>query len=112
MIDLGPGTLYISNTDGSYSTLGTVSETEITIEEDDIPEIIPYASLKAMESSFEMVTRVSKELILALTGVTNAVIKCCPNRRVVYLALHSRKKRTRKKNFHRAIKILEELNDL
>jgi hypothetical protein len=109
MIDLGPGTLYISTADGSYSSLGTVNEAENTIEEDDISEVVPYASLKAMESSFEMVAKVSKELILALTGVTDAVIKCCPNRRVVHLAIYSRKRRTRKKNFHRAIKILEEL---
>ena len=30
-------------------------------------------------------------------------------RRVVHLALHAKKTRTRKKNFHRAIKILEEI---
>ena len=61
------------------------------------------------EASFELVARVSKEVILAIIGVTDAIIKCCPNRRVVHLALYSRKKRTRKKNFHRAIKILEDL---
>ena len=39
----------------------------------------------------------------------DVVVKCCPNRKVAYLAIHSKKRRTRKKNVHRAIKILEEL---
>lgn len=48
---------------------------------------------------------------MTLTGLRDVVIKCCPNKRVVHLALHAKKPRTRKKNFHRAIKILEEIND-
>lgn len=31
----------------------------------------------------------------------------CPNRRVVHLAKHSKKARTRKKNLHRAMRIME-----
>lgn len=31
----------------------------------------------------------------------------CPNRKVVHLAKHARKARTRKKNLHRAIRIIE-----
>lgn len=109
MVELGSGTLYILNPDETTSLLGNVHEAEISIEEDSTPEVINYSSLKSLEASFELVTRVSKEIILAITGVTDAVIKCCPNRKVVHLALTARKKKTRKKNFHRAIKILEEM---
>ena len=113
MIELASGTLYILNPDETTSVLGEINEAELTIEEDGTPEEIKYSSLQSLETSFELVARVSKEIILAITGVTDAVIKCCPNRKVVHLALTARKKRTRKKNFHRAIKILEEMaNDL
>lgn len=40
-----------------------------------------------------------------------AVSESCPNKRVSYLAAHARKKRTRKKNFNRAIRILQR-NDI
>lgn len=40
-----------------------------------------------------------------------AVREFCPNKRVSYLAAHARKKRTRKKNFNRAIRILQR-NDI
>lgn len=43
--------------------------------------------------------------------VEEAVINSCPNKRVSYLAVHARKKRTRKKNFNRAIRILQR-NDI
>ena len=36
-----------------------------------------------------------------------AVSESCPNKRVSYLAVHARKKRTRKKNFNRAVRICE-----
>ena len=108
MVNLGAGTLHITGPDGATSLLGNVHESEVTYAED-IPEVISINSLQSLEASFELVTRVSEEIILAITGVTDVIIKCCPNRKVVHLVLYSRKKRTRKKNFHRAIKILEEL---
>lgn len=43
--------------------------------------------------------------------VEDAVMNSCPNKRVSYLAAHARKKRTRKKNFSRAIRILQR-NDI
>ena len=50
-----------------------------------------------------------EEALLYISGARDVVVKCCPNRKVAYLATHSKKRRTRKKNIHRAIKILEEL---
>lgn len=65
-----------------------------------------------IEAAFECVAKISRDILMAITGVSDIVVKCCPNRKVAYLATHSRKKRTRKKNFHRAIKILEKLAEV
>nr|DAU60312.1 MAG TPA: hypothetical protein [Caudoviricetes sp.] len=42
---------------------------------------------------------------VATFNATSIVLNLCPNKRVVHLATHSSKK-TQKKNFHRAIKIM------
>lgn len=55
------------------------------------------------------------EFIDELIGVIFSVNKICkplsvcPNKKVLYLSTHSKKHRTRKKNIHRAIKILQEI---
>lgn len=57
---------------------------------------------------------VSKNFIIAtfyITAFYNNVAKTCPNRRVIHLALHAKKERTRKKNWNRAIKILRRMNN-
>lgn len=103
---LGSGQLYFAEPDGSYSLLGHVTDVECSTEDNDIS--VPVASLSNLEASFTVIAKVSKEAILAITGVRDTIIKYCPNKRVVYLALHAKKARTRKKNLNRAIKILEE----
>lgn len=108
MINLGPGTLYFAKPSGSYVKLGDISEINSCIGREDEPQQV-YINKINLEKSFEFVTRITKEAILTITGMRKIIIKCCPNKRVVYLALNSRKKRTRQKNFHRAIKILENL---
>ena len=65
-----------------------------------------------LEASFEVICRMLEEALLYISGARDIVIKCCPNRKVAYLATHSKKRRTRKKNIHRAIKILEELAEV
>lgn len=106
--ELGSGQLYIINPDGAYSLAGHVTEVECVAEaeDNDISETI--VSISGLEASFTATAKVSKEAILAITGVRDAIIKCCPNKRVVYLALYAKKARTRKKNRNRAIRILEE----
>lgn len=108
MINLDSGTMYISELDGSYTLLGNVSEINCCIERDDEPQQI-YINTCNLNESFEFVTRITKEAILTISGMKKIIIECCPNRRVVYLALHAKKKRIKQKNFHRAIKILERL---
>lgn len=102
---LGSGQLYFTEPDGSYSLLGHVTEVECMTEDNDIS--VPVVSLADLEASFTAIAKVTKDVILAITGVYEAVINCCPDKRVVHLALHAKKPRTRKKNLNRAIKILE-----
>ena len=107
MINFGPGTIYISNPDGTPIVHVDINNCSIECEDE-----INYNSNdinNAIEASFEATCRISEEALLYISGARDIVIKCCPNRKVAYLATHSKKRRTRKKNMHRAIKILEEL---
>ena len=101
MINLGPGTVYISNPDGT--PIG-----RLDVDEDEF-NYISNAISNAIKALFEVACRMFEEALLYISGARDVVIKCCPNRKVAYLATHSKKRRTRKKNIHRAIKILEEL---
>lgn len=85
--------------------MGHVTDVECSTEDNDIS--VPVASLSNLEASFTAIAKVSKDVMLAITGVYEAVINCCPNKRVVHLALHAKKARTRKKNRNRAFRILE-----
>lgn len=108
MINLNSGTLYIQKQDGSYEHFGEVADTEITSSDTyDIPEYVP--SISQSDSTFEFETKISKDLWLKLFGIYDAIVNLCPNKRVVHLALSGRTHKIRKKNLHRAIKILEEM---
>ena len=117
MINFGPGTIYISNPNGT--PIGHVDINECSIEcEDEINYIsndinpVKFQINNAIEASFEVACRMVEEALLYISGARDVVVKCCPNRKVAYLATHSKKRRTRKKNIHRAIKILEELAEV
>ena len=120
MINFGPGTVYVYNQDGTPTrcavyisnpdgtSTGRLDIDEINyISNDNNP--VKFQINNTIEASFEATCRMFEEALLYISGVRDVVIKCCPNRKVVYLATHSKKRRTRKKNIHRAIKILEEL---
>ena len=121
MINFNPGTVYVYNQDGTPTRCavyisnpdGTSTErldiNERSIECEDEINYIANDINNAIEASFEVTCRMLKEALLYISGARDVVIKCCPNRKVAYLATHSKKRRTRKKNIHRAIKILEEL---
>ena len=109
MINLNSGTFYIQKQDGLYEHFGEVADTEITSSDTyNIPEYIQ--SINQPEFTFEFVAKVQKDLWLKLLGIYDAIINLCPNKRVVYLALHGKNNKIRKKNLHRAIKILEKEN--
>ena len=105
--ELGSGQLYFTEPDGSYSLLGHVTEVECVTEAEDNDISVPVVSLADLEATFTALAKVTKDVMLAITGVYEAIINCCPDKRVAHLALHAKKPRTRKKNRNRAIKILE-----
>lgn len=107
MINLGPGTVYISNPD--ETPIRRLDINDCSIECEDEFNYISNDINSTIEASFEVACRIFEEAMFYISGARDIVVKCCPNRKVVYLATHSKKRRTRKKNIHRAIKILEEL---
>lgn len=109
MINFRFGSIYTKNSDGDWAELGPISEFEVeTYTDDPINTIAIADTFNPPSNSFECIAKASKEFILAVTGLRNSILECCPNKRVVHLALNGRTRRIRKKNFNRAIKILEE----
>ena len=109
MINFGPGTVYIYNQDGTAIRFADVNDCSIECECEDEFNYISNVINNTIKTSFEATCRMLEEALLYISGARDVIIKCCPNRKVAYLATHAKKRRTRKKNIHRAIKILEEL---
>ena len=107
MIDFGSGTLYILNEDDEPKKLGEVKEIEVEELADDVSDFV--VPVTGMEATYEAWCKISKDIVLALLGIRDSVLDLCPNKKVAHLARHGRNKKIRKKNFHRAIRILEEL---
>lgn len=57
--------------------------------------------------SIKMATDAYVRFAHAMLGIDLALAEMCPNRRVVHLAKHAKKKRTRKKNYNRMIRECE-----
>ena len=112
MINFGPGAIYISNPDGTPIGRLDVNECSIECEDEDEFNYISNDINNTIEASFEVACRMIEEALLYISGARDVVVKCCPNRKVAYLATRSKKRRTRKKNIHRAIKILEKLAEV
>lgn len=105
MINFGSGSIYTKNPDGDWTKLGSINEIEVETYTDNL---LSNSFECSLSNSFECIAKASKEFILPITGLRNSILECCPNKRVVHLALNGRTRRIRKKNFNRAIKILEE----
>lgn len=56
--------------------------------------------------------QLSNENYMKILGIYNRMLDMCPNKKVVHLIENARKPRTRKKNFNRAIKIVERGDDI
>lgn len=105
------GQLFIVTPDEA-EYLGNVYELETvesTYDMEPWPKENPF--LKAMYTaeitcSLKMTAQSIQKLIDAMLGVTKAVLELCPDKRVVHLAKHARKERTRKKNRRRAYRLL------
>ena len=117
MIEVGSGTLYISNTDGTFQLLGNLHDADVSYEPTDWHDDYIDATYNSYvtycgdyESTINATCTLSKEALMYILGIRDLIVKNCPNKRVAHLALHAKKKRTRKKNIHRAVYILEKEN--
>ena len=108
-IEFGPGSLYIANPNGSFEPIGAKIESFEIEESCKYADDMTYISLFDTAASFECTCKLTKEAIMALYGIRDAILRCCPNKQVVHLTFHARKPRIRKKNFNRAIRILEKI---
>lgn len=106
MIDFGSGSLYILNEDDEPKKFSEAKDAEVEEWADDASDFV--VPVTGMEATFEAWCTISKDLMLALLGVRDSVLHLCTNKKVVHLAVNGRNKKIRKKNFHRAIRILEE----
>ena len=106
MLKPGSGSLYILNDNEAPKKFGEVKDVETEEWADDASDFV--VPVTGMEATFEALCTISKDLMIALLGVRDSVLHLCPNKKVVHLARHGRNKKIRKKNFHRAIRILEE----
>lgn len=103
----GSGSLYILNGDEAPKKLGEAKEIEVAEWADDASDFV--VPVTGMEATYEACCKISKDIVLALLGIRDSILDLCPNKKVVHLARHGRNKKIRKKNFHRATRILEEL---
>jgi hypothetical protein len=110
-IQLGPGRLFIEGHDGP-EYLGSVYELDTldcTFEEEPWPKenpVIQRVLSEVLTFSIKMVGQAAQRALDALLGITEAVLELCPDKRVVHLAKHARKERTRKKNRRRAYRLM------
>ena len=107
MLKPGSGSLYILNDNEAPKKFGEVKDVETEEWADDASDFV--VPVTGMEATFEALCTISKDLVLALLGIRDSVLHLCPNKKVVHLAVNGRNKKIRNKNFHRAIRILEEL---
>ena len=107
MLELGSGSIYILNDDEAPKKFGEVKDVETEEWADDASDFV--VPVIGMEATYEAWCKISKDFVFALLGIRDSVLDLCPNKKVVHLARHGRNKKIRKKNFHRAIRILEEL---
>lgn len=111
-IELTSGTIYISSPDGLYSELGKAIGIDVAYSDSDDDYYHNAVSniISSLEKYFtlECCARINRELLLTIFGIRAYILYNCPNKRVIHLAVHAKKKITRKKNFNRAIRILEE----
>ena len=90
----------------SYSLGDEISNVEITEGEMPVPYDIP-SIIDSLSFSFELFGKSSEKATLIIFGIWDVVVEGCSNKRVRHLAKHARKEKTRKKNVHRAFRMVE-----
>lgn len=79
-IDFSPGTLYILGLNGDYETFGNVAKVEELAYSEFADDITYISSFGTAASSFEGIAKLSKEAIIAIYGIREAILRCCSNK--------------------------------
>lgn len=106
---MGDGKFYVGTIGDGYKPLMMLENPSVNTIEDskEYADDKVYISQLASCGLIEISVKPSKEVLNALFGIHGLVCNCCPNKKIVHLAKHARKRKTRKKNFNRSIRILE-----
>lgn len=101
-----PGVFYVQIGD-EWKKLGKMVDTPET-ELADEPTPCDLSKLtEAWSATFEVFGKAVEQLSLIFSGLWEMALKSCPDRRVLHLALHAKRERTRKKNIHRIFRMLK-----
>lgn len=116
-IDLnGSGTFYFLGQEGVYipagvGEIGIIYENTVLEDSDETVADLLFNREAFATASFEVMGKIGFEAWMALTGLRDVCLSLCPNKKVVHLAKYATKKKVKKKNLRRAIRILEGKND-
>lgn len=103
------GKFYVATTGNGYEPLAMLEISSISTIEEPEERANDHIYIPKLSSfdSIEISAKLSKEALNKLFGICNSIFDCCPNKKVVHLAKHARKRKTRNKNCNRCIRILE-----
>ena len=73
---------------------------------DEMSDIVICDGLSSF-ASFEAQVRIDFYAWAIFSGLVHTVLETCPNKRVVHMMMHATKRKVKKKNLRRAIRILE-----
>lgn len=114
-IKFGPAEVYVNGVDMAGRSIDVYTEeSDDFLEEVKIIESVLDAYMPMLDvwGELSVSTRVAADAFVrlyhALTDMTDTIKNECHNKRVVHLAFHAKKKRTRKKNYRRMLKIVED----
>lgn len=113
MIKVKVGSCFIVEPDGEEVELLNLPSFEENPVDLCFPEDPNYTFIKQFISpeSATFSLQMSKEqyfrMIDTFTGLFKMICVICPNKRVIHLAMNGKKRKTRKKNRNRAVRILE-----
>ena len=104
----GEGMLFFQRVDGEYEPLGKVTEGIVFEEVEDYSGAKILQLEKEAEATFtvKLTKQQIDNFLMAVFGIRKMVLEMVGGR-VAHLARHGRKRKTRKKNVRRAIRMLE-----
>lgn len=103
---LNRGAVYVKVGD-EWEKLGEMVDTpETKLADNPVPCDLSKLT-EAWSIAFETFGKAAEQLSLIFSELWEMALESCPDRRVRHLALHAKRKRTRKKNIHRIYRMLE-----